>query len=207
MFLVVSRCPQYFLRPHSAGSASSGSGRPVRQYRLRLGVSPQTLQTPPHDGRPVLRRQSARHNNPQQQPSHPPPNSAQRGITPAFGYGPRLGPVRLDFHQQALCAARRTLRRLRPIPDRSAIDAPSPTRPAGHGRQGETRDSSRVRCDSLVEVGARLCPCGLAASTPQFFLAASLAAHAYRLRSSPPTHSAVARRSRPRSTRFRAGVA
>ncbi|HEX8932914.1 MAG TPA: hypothetical protein VF788_01680, partial [Pseudonocardiaceae bacterium] len=28
-----------------------------------------------------------------------PLNSAQRGITPAFGYGPRLGPVRLDFHQ------------------------------------------------------------------------------------------------------------
>ena len=39
-----------------------------------------------------------------------PPNNAQRGITPAFGYGPRLGPVRLDFHQLALCAARRTLR-------------------------------------------------------------------------------------------------
>src|SRR5205085_9135252 len=41
-----------------------------------------------------------------------PPNDAQRGITPAFGYGPRLGPVRLDFHQLALCAARRTLRPL-----------------------------------------------------------------------------------------------
>ena len=40
----------------------------------------------------------------------PPPYSAQRGITPAFGYGPRLGPVRLDFHQLALCAARRTQR-------------------------------------------------------------------------------------------------
>ena len=35
---------------------------------------------------------------------------AQRGITPAFGYGPRLGPVRLDFHQLVPCAARRTLR-------------------------------------------------------------------------------------------------
>ncbi|MDQ2884174.1 MAG: hypothetical protein M3Y48_24270 [Actinomycetota bacterium] len=99
------------------------------------------------------------------------------------------------------------LRRLRPIPDRSAVDAPSPTIPAGRGRQGETRNGSRVRCDSLVEVGARLCPCGLAASTPQTFLAASLAAHAYRLGSSPPTHSAGARRSRPKSTRFRAGAA
>ncbi|MGH3338373.1 MAG: hypothetical protein ACRDPL_06045, partial [Propionibacteriaceae bacterium] len=37
-----------------------------------------------------------------------PPDSAQRGITPTFGYGPRLGPVRLDFHQLALYAARRT---------------------------------------------------------------------------------------------------
>jgi len=34
-------------------------GRPVRQWdgslRLRPDTSPQTLQTPPHDGRPVLR--------------------------------------------------------------------------------------------------------------------------------------------------------
>jgi len=54
----------------------------------------------------------------QDTPAHghrtPPPNDAQRGVTPAFGYGPRLGPVRLDFHQLVLCAARRTLRRLRP---------------------------------------------------------------------------------------------
>ena len=35
---------------------------------------------------------------------------ARRGITPAFGYGPRLGSVRLDFHQLVPCAARRTLR-------------------------------------------------------------------------------------------------
>ena len=38
------------------------------------------------------------------------PFHARRGITPAFGYGPRLGPVRLDFHQQETRAARRTLR-------------------------------------------------------------------------------------------------
>ncbi|MCA1680935.1 MAG: hypothetical protein LC777_19345, partial [Actinobacteria bacterium] len=36
------------------------------------------------------------------------PFHARRGITPAFGYGPRLGPVRLDFHQQETRAARRT---------------------------------------------------------------------------------------------------
>ena len=34
---------------------------------------------------------------------------ARRGITPAFGYGPRLGSVRLDFHQQATRPARRAL--------------------------------------------------------------------------------------------------
>ncbi len=53
---VASRHPKYFLRPHSAGSVSPGSGRPVRQEPwLRPGSSPQTLQTPPHGGRPVLR--------------------------------------------------------------------------------------------------------------------------------------------------------
>ena len=55
--LVASRHPKYFLRLHSAGSASPGSGRPVRQEPwLRPGGSPQTLQTPPRGGRPVLRR-------------------------------------------------------------------------------------------------------------------------------------------------------
>ncbi len=41
---------------------------------------------------------------------------ARRGITPAFGYGPRLGSVRLDFHPLGPRAARRALR-------------PPPTRP------------------------------------------------------------------------------
>jgi hypothetical protein len=54
--LVASRHPKYFLRLHSAGSVSPGSGRPVRQEPwLRPDGSPQTLQTPPHGGRPVLR--------------------------------------------------------------------------------------------------------------------------------------------------------
>ena len=91
------------------------------------------------------------------------------------------------------------LRRLRPVPGRSVVGAPSPAPPAGYGQQGKTRDGSRVHCGSLAGVGARLCPCGLTASTPQSFLAASLAACAYRLGSSPPTYSAGARRSRPRS--------
>jgi hypothetical protein len=52
---VAPRHPKYFLRPHSAGSVSPGSGRPVRrEHRLRPGGSPQTLQTPPRGGRPVL---------------------------------------------------------------------------------------------------------------------------------------------------------
>ena len=67
---------------------------------------------------------------------------------------------------------------------------------------GQDPDGSRVHSDSLVGVGARLCPCGLAASTPQTFLTASLAAHAHHLGSSPPTRSTGAHRSRPRSTRF-----
>ena len=94
------------------------------------------------------------------------------------------------------------LRRLRPIPDRSAVGAPSPTRPLAADAQGKIRNGSRVHCGSLVEGGARLCPCGLAASTPQPFPAASLAAHAHRLGSSPPTHATGARRIQPRSTRF-----
>ncbi len=58
------------------------------------------------------------------------------------------------------------LRRLRPVPDRSAVDAPSPPRRPAAGETGETRDGSRVHCDSLDEVGTRLCPCGIAASAP-----------------------------------------
>jgi hypothetical protein len=58
--LVASRHPKYFLRLHTAGSVSPGSGRPVRQeHRLRPGGSPQTLQTPPRGGRPVLRNPTA----------------------------------------------------------------------------------------------------------------------------------------------------
>jgi hypothetical protein len=89
------------------------------------------------------------------------------------------------------------LRRLRPVPDRSAVGAPSPIGAAGCGAGGEDRDGSRVHCGSLVEVGARLCPCGIAASTPQTFLAASLAAHAHRLGSSPPSRRRVRTASSP----------
>jgi hypothetical protein len=82
-------------------------------------------------------------------------------------------------------------------PARSTTAAPPRPRPVG-GRcaqpfpsrwiraAGQDRDGSRVHCGSLDEGGARLCPCGIAASTPQAFLAASLAACANHLGSSPP---------------------
>jgi hypothetical protein len=78
------------------------------------------------------------------------------------------------------------LRRLRPIPDRSTVGAPSPTYPPDAGGQGKIRNGSRVHCGSLNGGGARLCPCGVAASTPQTFLAASLTAHAHHQGSSLP---------------------
>jgi hypothetical protein len=61
-----------------------------------------------------------------------------------------------------------------------------PAHPLDAGEQGKIRSGSRVHCGSLDEGGARLCPCGLAASTPQTFLAASLAARAHRRGSSLP---------------------
>ena len=94
------------------------------------------------------------------------------------------------------------LRRLRPIPDRLAVGAPSPSCPPAADTQGRIRNGSRVHCGSLNEGGARLCPCGLAAGTPQPFPAASLAAHAHRRGSSLPQPTTGARRIQPRSTRF-----
>jgi hypothetical protein len=95
------------------------------------------------------------------------------------------------------------LRRLRPVPDRSAVGAPSPSIHAGSAVAGEIRNGSRVHCGSLDEGGARLCPSGIATSTPQTFLVASRAAFVYPPRSSPARHErAGAHRVRPRSTRF-----
>jgi hypothetical protein len=138
--LVASRLPKYFLRLHSAGSVSPGSGRPVRR---ELGYGPAVRLKPfrPHLTVGALscaiRSQQAQHaptartpkaagahpgGFPHRRPSpapiephlHPVLNlrssCARRGITPAFGYGPRLGSVRLDFHQLATRPARRALR-------------------------------------------------------------------------------------------------
>ena len=44
---------------------------------------------------------------------------------------------------------------------------------AGDVTAGETRDGSRVHCDSHDRGGARLCPSGLATATPQPFTVAS----------------------------------
>ena len=127
--LVAPRDPKYFLRRHNAGSVLPGSGRPVRHIRLRPGGSPQTLRTPPHGGRPILRARCRGHRgqggrrDDDQQVTRAHPGSflrrrpvpvtmahrlsprlvslctshARRGITPAFGYGPRLenGPAGL----------------------------------------------------------------------------------------------------------------
>jgi hypothetical protein len=89
-------------------------------------------------------------------------------------------------------------------PSLAAQPTAGPARPPcwKHG-DGQARDGSRVHCDSLTEGGARLCPSGLAASTPQAFPAASRSPVS-RL-PELPRHSlplAGARRSWPRSARF-----
>ena len=89
-------------------------------------------------------------------------------------------------------------------PSRAAQPTAGPARPPRWERgDGQARDGSRVHCDSIAEGGARLCPSGLAASTPQAFPAASRSP-ASRL-PEVPRHSlpqASAHRSRPRSARF-----
>jgi hypothetical protein len=138
--LVASRLPKYFLRLRSAGSVSPGSGRPVRRklgygpavrlkpFRPHLTVGALSCALRPQRARhaPTARAPKAAgahpggfpHRRPSPAPIephlHPVLNlrssCARRGITPAFGYGPRLGSVRLDFHQLATRPARRALR-------------------------------------------------------------------------------------------------
>jgi hypothetical protein len=119
--LVASRLPKYFLRPRSAGSVSPGSGRPVRR---KLGYGPAVRLKPfrPHLTVSALSCADSQQDTPAHGHRTPPPNDAQRGVTPAFGYGPRLGPVRLDFHQLVLCAARRTLRDGPPAGSATVLD-------------------------------------------------------------------------------------
>jgi hypothetical protein len=144
--LVASRLPKYFLRLHSAGSVSPGSGRPVRRKlgygpavrlkpfrpHLTVGALSCAIQSQRAQHAPTARAPKAAGAHPGGFPTRRPSpapiephlhpvlalrsSCARRGITPAFGYGPRLGSVRLDFHQQATRPARRTLRLLRTGP-------------------------------------------------------------------------------------------
>jgi hypothetical protein len=77
------------------------------------------------------------------------------------------------------------LRRLRPVPAARPTAGPALNRAlAAHDRAD--RNGSRVHCDSLVEVGAQLCPCGIATVTPQSFTVASRQTSISPPRSSPP---------------------
>jgi hypothetical protein len=138
--LVASRLPKYFLRLHSAGSVSPGSGRPVRR---ELGYGPAVRLKPfrPHLTVGALscaiRSQRGRHaptaralkaagahpgGFPHRRPSPTPiePHSHPVLNLPIFlrptRHYPRLwlrtplGSVRLDFHQLATRPARRALR-------------------------------------------------------------------------------------------------
>ena len=60
------------------------------------------------------------------------PSAPGEALPPPVGYGPRLGPVRLDFHQLGTCAARRTLQDRPTAHDRASRDyhLVFPARPA-----------------------------------------------------------------------------
>ena len=85
---------------------------------------------------------------------------ARRGITPAFGYGPRLGSVRLDFHQLATRPARRALRPLLTSPRRAAPSRPPPSRTTPRtkrtGHLGHPWRSPRVRPATFLAHPPRL---------------------------------------------------
>ena len=151
--LVASRLPKYFLRLRSAGSVSPGSGRPVRRelgygpavrlkpFRPHLTMSALSCALGPQQAQhaPAARALKAAgahpggfpHRRPSPAPIEPRlhpvlvlrPSCARRGITPAFGYGPRLGSVRLDFHQLATRPARRALRAGPPASAASVLNA------------------------------------------------------------------------------------
>jgi len=95
------------------------------------------------------------------------------------------------------------LRRLRPTrPVRLSLRLSRPMWWLLH-RTGPGPGGSRVHRDSLVEGGARLCPSGIAVSTPQTFLTASRTGKCIPSRkfTTQPCR-AVTHRARPISTRF-----
>ena len=151
--LVAPRHPKYFLRLRNAGSVSPGSGRPVRRKlgygpavrlkpfrpHLTVGALSCAIRSQPAQHTPTARALKAAgahpggfpHRRPSPAPMEPHlhpvlvlrSSCARRGITPAFGYGPRLGSVRLDFHQLATRPARRALR---PAPTAARPPTPLP---------------------------------------------------------------------------------
>ena len=86
------------------------------------------------------------------------------------------------------------------LPGPSAVGAPIPASGPDARCREPRPGSSRVHCDSLDEVGARLCPCGIASGTPQAFPAASRPAPKHQPGSSPPVMKG---RCAPRPARIR----
>lgn len=79
----------------------------------------------------------------------------------------------------------------------------SPPKRLAAAPRGTAPGGSRVHCDSLDGVGARLCPRGIAMSTPQAFLMASGSAKTDLPRSSDhPAMDDRAHRIRPISARL-----
>ena len=190
--LVVSRLPKYFLRLRNAGSVSPGSGRPVRRElgygpavrlkpfrpHLTVGALSCALQPQRAQHAPTARTPKAAgahpggfpHRRPSPAPIephlHPVLNlrssCARRGITPAFGYGPRLGSVRLDFHQLATRPARRAIRPLLTSLRRATPSRASPSLPTRRARQarpgipGHPQRSPRVRPATFIAHPPRL---------------------------------------------------
>lgn len=182
---VASRLPKYFLRLHSAGSVSPGSGRPVRRelgygpavrlkpFRPHLTASALSCAIEPKRAQhtPTARTPKAAgahpggfpHRRPSPAPIQPHlhpvldlrSSCARRGITPASGYGPRLGSVRLDFHQLATRPARRALRACPTSRGRSsrnyrlgvplAARRPLTCHPANHPGRGVITERGRAR--------------------------------------------------------------
>ena len=96
------------------------------------------------------------------------------------------------------------LRRLRPVPTRSADGGPNPAVRTGRAARGRTGTVPVFIDRSLVEGGARLYPRGIATATPWTFTVASRASRSNRPGSCPPQCQprADTHRSQPRSVRF-----
>ncbi len=87
-----------------------------------------------------------------------------------------------------------------PRPARSAVGAPIPASGPDARRRDPQPGGSRVHCRPLGGGGARLCPSGLATSTPQTFPVASRRAVAIARRKFPPRRD---RRDAPRPAQIR----